>query len=117
MLCSTGSVLDVRVFCLSNIENRLTAPPRFGENHLRAVWRLSLGLGVVPAAAVFIWRLNMDEPPIYKKNSMKHAKIPYMLVIRRYWVRLTALAIIWCVVSVHLIDVYVCLILNLKVLV
>jgi len=67
----------------------------FGPNHLRAVWRLSLGLGTIPAAAVFIWRLNMEEPPLYKKNSMKHAKIPYLLVLRRYWVRLTALAIIW----------------------
>jgi len=67
----------------------------FGDNHLRAVWRLSLGLGVVPALLVFLWRLNMDEPRRYKQDSMKHAKIPYMLVIRRYWVSLSAISFIW----------------------
>ncbi|KAF8223841.1 MFS Git1p-related glycerophosphoinositol and glycerophosphocholine permease [Tricholoma matsutake] len=56
----------------------------FGENHLRAVWRLSLGLGVVPALAVFLWRLNMEEPTRFKKDSMKHARIPYWLILRRY---------------------------------
>ncbi len=61
VLCSARSVLDVGVFCLSHHKNRLTTPLRFGENHLRAVWRLSLGLGVVPAAAVFIWRLSMTN--------------------------------------------------------
>jgi hypothetical protein len=30
----------------------------FGEDHLEPVWRLSLGLGVVPAVAVFLWRLS-----------------------------------------------------------
>ncbi|KAG6813907.1 hypothetical protein H0H92_005756 [Tricholoma furcatifolium] len=43
----------------------------FGENHLRAVWRLSLGLGVVPALIVFVWRLNMEEPGRFKTDSMK----------------------------------------------
>jgi MFS family permease len=67
----------------------------FGNDHLRAVWRLSLGLGVVPAAAVFIWRLNMEEPARYKKDSMKNARIPYGLVLRRYGVRLAALSFTW----------------------
>ncbi|KAJ3510088.1 hypothetical protein NLJ89_g4872 [Agrocybe chaxingu] len=67
----------------------------FGNDHLRAVWRLSLGLGMVPAAAVFIWRLSMDEPARYKKDSMKHAKIPYMLVLRRYGGSLAAISFTW----------------------
>jgi len=67
----------------------------FGNDHLRAVWRLSLGLGVVPALLVFIWRLNMDEPERFKKDSMKHARIPYMLIIRRYGVSLAALSFVW----------------------
>jgi MFS family permease len=67
----------------------------FGDNHLRAVWRLSLGLGVVPALAVFIWRLNMDEPARFKRDSMKNARIPYMLVFRRYGVRLAAISVTW----------------------
>ncbi|KAF8199592.1 putative metabolite transporter [Pholiota molesta] len=67
----------------------------FGNDHLRAVWRLSLGLGVIPAAAVFIWRLNMEEPARYKKDSMKHARIPYMLVLRRYGGSLAAISATW----------------------
>ncbi|RDB26292.1 hypothetical protein Hypma_006812 [Hypsizygus marmoreus] len=67
----------------------------FGNNHLRAVWRLSLGLGVIPAVAVFIWRLSMDEPIRYKKDSMKRARIPYLLIIRRYGVSLAAISFTW----------------------
>jgi len=67
----------------------------FGEHHLRAVWRLSLGLGVVPALAVFIWRLSMEEPTRYKKDSMKHAKIPYWLILKRYGGSLAAISATW----------------------
>lgn len=68
---------------------------RFGNNHLRAVWRLSLGLGVIPAAAVFIWRLKMEEPTRYKKDSMKNVRIPYWLIIKRYWKGLGAISLTW----------------------
>ncbi|KAL4062220.1 major facilitator superfamily domain-containing protein [Scleroderma citrinum] len=67
----------------------------FGPNHLRAVWRLSLGLGVIPALAVFFWRLRMEDPDCYKKNSMKTASIPYWLVIKRYWKGLLGLSLSW----------------------
>ncbi|KAF9223445.1 MFS general substrate transporter [Gyrodon lividus] len=67
----------------------------FGDNHLRAVWRLSLGLGVIPAVAVFFWRLRMTEPPSYKKNSMKSVQIPYWLIIKRYWKGLFGLSLAW----------------------
>jgi hypothetical protein len=68
---------------------------RFGNNHLRAVWRLSLGLGVVPALAVLIWRLKMQNPSHYRKNSMRDTRIPYWLIIRRYWVNLLAISLTW----------------------
>lgn len=67
----------------------------FGDNHLRAVWRLSLGLGVVPALAVFLWRLKMEEPTRYKKDSMRNAKIPYFLIFKRYWVGMVGLCLTW----------------------
>lgn len=70
---------------------------RFGPRHLRAVWRLSLGLGVVPALGVFLWRLNMDEPALFRKDSMKRTRIPYWLVFRRYGVSMSALALAWYV--------------------
>ncbi|KAF9463884.1 MFS Git1p-related glycerophosphoinositol and glycerophosphocholine permease [Collybia nuda] len=67
----------------------------FGPNHLHAVWRLSLGLGIIPALGVFLWRLNMDEPVRYKKDSMKYTRIPYVLVLRRYWKSLAAISFVW----------------------
>jgi len=67
----------------------------FGENHLDAVWRGSLGLGMVPALAVLIWRIKMEEPSRYKRDSMKNAKIPYWLIFKRYWVRLAAISFTW----------------------
>lgn len=70
-------------------------PLRFGPNHLRAVWRVSLGLGVVPAAAVFLWRLRMQEPKRYRQDSMKNVKIPYLLIFKRYWKGLAALSLTW----------------------
>ncbi|KAJ3560297.1 hypothetical protein NP233_g10928 [Leucocoprinus birnbaumii] len=67
----------------------------FGDDHLRAVWRLSLGLGIVPALFIFLWRLNMDEPERYKKDSMKNTKIPYRLVFKRYWGQLATISVLW----------------------
>jgi hypothetical protein len=67
----------------------------FGDNHLRAVWRMSLGLGAIPAMAVFIWRIGMPEPTRYKQSGMAHAKIPYWLIIKRYWKGLLGLCIAW----------------------
>jgi hypothetical protein len=64
---------------------------------------LSLGLGVVPALAVFIWRLRMEESVRYKKDSMKRVRIPYWLVLRRYGVSLAAISVTWCVFVVVLV--------------
>ncbi|KAH9838230.1 major facilitator superfamily domain-containing protein [Rhodofomes roseus] len=67
----------------------------FGEHHLRAVWRISVGLGMIPAIAVFIWRLRMEEPTRFKRDSMKRIKTPYFLIIRRYWVQFLGICITW----------------------
>jgi hypothetical protein len=67
----------------------------FGENHLRAAWRLLVGLGFVPAMAVFIWRWNLSEPERYKQSSMVKMKVPYWLIVKRYWVSLTAISAAW----------------------
>ena len=50
---------------------------------------------MIPAALVFIWRLRMEEPTRYKKDSMKRARIPYWLIVKRYWVGLTAICLTW----------------------
>ena len=98
-ICPTSALLDVHSQNVHACEPRwLTSFSSFGENHLRAVWRMSLGLGVIPALVVFFWRLNMDEPERFKKDSMRDTKIPYLLVIKRYWVSLLAISFTWCVI-------------------
>lgn len=69
----------------------------FGNNHLRVVWRLSLGLGFFPAMAVLIWRVKMEEPMHYRKYAIKRAPIPYGLVFRRYWKEWTGVALTWLI--------------------
>ena len=96
IICATRPLLDVRVYA-DPICCHADPVSSFGNNHLRAVWRLSLGLGVVPAVAVFLWRLQMEEPTRFKKDSMKNAKIPYKLILARYWKGLLAVSLTWCV--------------------
>ena len=64
-------------------------------DHLRAVWRISLGLGAIPPLSVFYFRLKMKEGDRYAKDGMRHVKIPYWLVIKKYWSRLLPVALIW----------------------
>ena len=65
---------------------------------------MSLGLGIIPALVVFLWRLNMDEPERFKKDSMRDTKIPYLLVIKRYWISLLAISFTWCVIWRRIIN-------------
>ncbi|OBT60434.1 hypothetical protein VE03_10134 [Pseudogymnoascus sp. 23342-1-I1] len=67
----------------------------FKENHLRAAWRVALGLGVIPPVALLLMRLKLQEPEEFKRESMKHVKIPYWLVIKYYWYRLFIVGLIW----------------------
>jgi len=67
----------------------------FKEEHINTVWRGTLGLGLFPAVAVFIWRLRMEEPSRFKRDSMKNTRIPYLLIFKRYWVRWLAISTTW----------------------
>jgi MFS family permease len=111
LICAPGSVLDVGAFLAAffgPLRSFTFDLHRFGNKHLRAVWRLSLGLGTIPALAVLLWRMNMQNPSHYKKNSMRDTRIPYWLIIRRYWVNLLAISLTWfiydfitCVCSIY----------------
>jgi MFS family permease len=46
------------------------------ENHLRAAWRISLGLGVVPPLILFWLRLKLKEPEEFKRYVF-----PVLLVV------------------------------------
>jgi len=65
------------------------------SDHLRAAWRISLGLGVIPPLSLLYLRLRLQEPEEFKRESMKHVKVPYLLVIKYYWWRLFCVSLIW----------------------
>ncbi|GAQ38513.1 hypothetical protein AtubIFM55763_000681 [Aspergillus tubingensis] len=61
-----------------------------GENHLRAAWRICLGLGVIPPLSLIYLRMKLKEPAEYTREKMN--KFPVWLIVKFYWKR-------WCVVS------------------
>ncbi|KAF4554405.1 Sugar (and other) transporter-like protein 5 [Elsinoe fawcettii] len=65
------------------------------ESHLRAAWRICLGLGVLPPLSLLYLRLKLSEPEAYKRNTMANTKTPWLLVIRYYWKRLLVVSLIW----------------------
>ncbi|KAL8664834.1 MAG: hypothetical protein Q9202_002696 [Teloschistes flavicans] len=65
------------------------------EDHLRLVWRLSLGLGVVPPLSLLYLRLKLQEPEEFKRETMKNTRTPWMLVLKFYWLRLAVVSLIW----------------------
>jgi len=66
------------------------------ETHqLKAAWRWMLGIGCIFPLAVFIMRIFMNDPKEFQRESMSHVKIPYLLVIKYYWVRLAAVMVVW----------------------
>ncbi|KAL7421317.1 glycerophosphoinositol permease [Cryptotrichosporon argae] len=67
----------------------------FGMDHLRAVWRGTLLLGAIPPLALMYFRLFMKDPEVYRKNNARKARIPYWLIVKRYWVKLLAVSITW----------------------
>lgn len=66
-----------------------------GEGHLRAAWRISLGLGVVPPLVLFFLRLKLKEPEEFKRESMRNVRTPYWLALKFYGPRLLAISLIW----------------------
>lgn len=52
----------------------------FTEDHLRAAWRLSLGLGVIPPLSLLYLRLKLREPEEFDRERM-HV-FPVMLILR-----------------------------------
>ncbi|KAJ5347264.1 putative metabolite transport protein [Penicillium brevicompactum] len=65
----------------------------FTEDHLRACWRVALGLGVIPPLSLMYLRLKMNEPEEFNRERMH--KFPIWLIIKFYWRRLAVVSIIW----------------------
>jgi len=63
------------------------------ERHLRAAWRISLGIAVIPPIILLAFRSQLKEPEEYNRQKMQ--KYPYGLIIRFYWKRLLVISTIW----------------------
>ena len=63
------------------------------EKHLRAAWRISLGVAVIPPIILLAFRSQLKEPEEY--NRQKMTKYPYGLILRFYWKRLLTISTIW----------------------
>ncbi|KAI0477663.1 major facilitator superfamily domain-containing protein [Xylariaceae sp. FL0804] len=65
------------------------------NKYFGTIWRTSLGIGCVFPIVLFILRLRLKEPEEFSRNSMKHVKTPYGLVLKYYWFRLLIVSLIW----------------------
>ncbi|KIP11646.1 hypothetical protein PHLGIDRAFT_99480 [Phlebiopsis gigantea 11061_1 CR5-6] len=55
-----------------------------GEDHLNTVWRVCFGIGIALPLTVFYFRIKMLSSVLYKQGAIKR-RVPYGLVIQRYW--------------------------------
>ncbi|EMG46331.1 GIT3 Major glycerophosphoinositol permease GIT3 [Candida maltosa Xu316] len=70
----------------------------FTEKHLRALWRVTIGLGVIPPLTLFFLRLKMSDSSSFEKLHMKNVRYrdyPWWLIVKFYWFRLAIVSIIW----------------------
>lgn len=65
------------------------------EEHYDIVWRLSLALGLIPPLSIFWFRMRMATSTAYRKSSMKKQRVPYLLVVKKYWRQLLGVSGSW----------------------
>lgn len=66
----------------------------YGDQTSAGVWRVSFGLGLVLPLTLFFFRIRMIDSSQYRKHAMKK-KIPYGLVIKRYWKPMLGCSLAW----------------------
>jgi hypothetical protein len=66
-----------------------------GEDHLRAAWRIMLGIGCIPPLSLFYMRFKLQEPEAFQRNNMNKAKTPWSLIFKLYWKRIIVVSTIW----------------------
>ncbi|KAJ6030998.1 hypothetical protein N7540_001730 [Penicillium herquei] len=63
--------------------------------HYEAVWRVSLAMGAIAPISIFWFRYRMVVSTAYKKSSMQKQRIPYWLVVKKYWRGLLGASACW----------------------
>ncbi|PPJ53271.1 hypothetical protein CBER1_11883 [Cercospora berteroae] len=66
-----------------------------GDGNLSLVWRLSLGLGVVPPLSLLYLRTKLKEPESFCRGAFRKVKTPYWLALKFYGPRLALVCGIW----------------------
>lgn len=66
----------------------------FGMDQLEWVWRLTVGLGAIPPLSLLFFRARMHEPDSFKKGAIRR-RLPWGLILKKYWLRLAAVSIVW----------------------
>lgn len=64
-------------------------------NNQGLIWRLSLGLGVVPPLSLLYLRLKLSEPESVSRNNFRQIRTPYWLALKFYGPRLLLVSGIW----------------------
>ncbi|KXJ85293.1 MFS phospholipid transporter Git1 [Microdochium bolleyi] len=77
------------------------------DTNYETIWRTSLGIGVVFPLFLFYLRFKLKEPEEFQTENMKRST-PYGLVLRFYWPRLLAVALVWFIYnfSVYAFGIY-----------
>lgn len=70
-------------------------------HHLHAVWRICLGLGVIPPLSLIYLRFKLDEPESYARENFRNGKTPYWLALKFYGPRLALVSAIWFIYVSH----------------
>ncbi|KAF9051527.1 MFS Git1p-related glycerophosphoinositol permease [Panaeolus papilionaceus] len=81
-----GSPLAISVFLIALLAA--------GNDNLTAVWRASFGVGIALPLVVFYFRLRMVSSKLYKEGAIRR-RVPYVLVIKRYWKQLLGTCGAW----------------------
>ncbi|KAL2363110.1 hypothetical protein RJZ56_003962 [Blastomyces dermatitidis] len=78
----------------------------FTESHLRAAWRVMLGIGVIPPLSLLYLRLKFQEPEEFNRERMH--KYPVWLIVKFYWMRLSIVSLIWFIYdfSIYAFGIY-----------
>ncbi|KAJ5712154.1 hypothetical protein N7488_006310 [Penicillium malachiteum] len=63
--------------------------------HYEDVWRISLAMGAIAPISIFWFRYRMVVSSAYKKSSMQKQRIPYWLVVKKYWRGLLGTSACW----------------------
>lgn len=65
------------------------------EAHYELIWRLSFALGMIPTLSIFYFRLRIAVSNAYRKSALRNQRAPYLLIVKKYWLRLIAGSLSW----------------------